>query len=94
MSGGIEETLHLDKKYDEREKTRIWKILSRSRQLKSMNGAYIEAGSDSSRDYKLPNGLVKGHAYSITKIASIYSSRGVETRLIRLRVILTLIITD
>lgn len=86
MSGGIEETLTLDKKHDEREKTKIWKILSRSRQLKSMNGAYIEASTDDMIDYKMPNGLVKGHAYSITKIASVYSINGSETRLIRLRV--------
>ena len=34
----------------------------------------------------MSNGLVKGHAYSITKIASVYSVRGNrEIRLIRLR---------
>ena len=86
MSGGLEETLTLEKKYDEREKTRIWKILCRSRQLKSMNAAYIEASNNEMVDYKLPNGLVKGHAYSITKIASVYSINGTEIRLIRLRV--------
>jgi hypothetical protein len=85
MSGGIEETLLLDKKNDNREKTRIWKIISRSRQLKSMSGAYIESDVNDPTDFRLSNGLVKGHAYSITKIASIYSSSGIETRLIRLR---------
>ena len=86
MSGGIEETLLLDKKNDNREKTRIWKIISRSRQLKSLSGAYIESNIGDPIDDRISNGLVKGHAYSITKVVSIYSSSGSqETRLIRLR---------
>lgn len=86
MTGGIEETLALNRKQDEKEKTKIWKILSRSRQLKSLNACYIEQSDEEVNNFKMSNGLVKGHAYSITKIASVYSVRGNrEIRLIRLR---------
>ena len=56
MSGGLEENFLL--KNSPETHPDLWKILVKSRQLKSMNAAYIEPDSGL-RDQQLPNGLVK-----------------------------------
>ena len=58
MSGGLEETVVLGHRYTLKEKKDLWRILCRSRQLKSMNAAYIEP-DPYVYEAKLPNGLIK-----------------------------------
>ncbi|CAF1014270.1 unnamed protein product [Brachionus calyciflorus] len=84
MSGGLEESFSLDKgSLNQKYKDNLWKILVKSRELKSMNAAYLEPDPRVYEE-KLPNGLVKGHAYTISKIALI-EQNGKDVRLIRLR---------
>jgi hypothetical protein len=58
MCGGIEEVFILDNRHDQREREELWKALSKSRQLNSMNCAYINPDPHIFEE-KLPNGLVK-----------------------------------
>lgn len=58
MSGGIEESFTLDKRASQKNKDDLWKILRKSRELKSMNAAYLEPDPYVTEE-KLPNGLVK-----------------------------------
>lgn len=58
MSGGIEESIVIDKSSSIQTKNELWKIIQRSRELKSMNGASIEP-DPYVFEAKLPNGLIK-----------------------------------
>jgi hypothetical protein len=83
MSGGIEETFQLKKNDGQASKDNLWMILVKSRQFKSMNAAFLEP-DPYEPEKKLPNGLIKGHAYTITRIALI-EARNKEFKLIRVR---------
>ncbi len=83
MTGGIQEQFEINKKQTEIERNEMWHILVKSRQHKSLIGASI-APNPNIREARLRNGLVMGHAYTVTRIACI--EVGVrEIRLIRLR---------
>jgi len=83
MTGGIQEAFEINKKQTEVERNEMWHILVKSRQHKSLIGASI-AANPTIREARLRNGLVMGHAYTVTRIACI--EVGVrEIRLIRLR---------
>ena len=83
MSGGIQETYDLKGHQTSSTKDDLWEIIKKSRQLKSMTAAYIDA-DPYMREARLSNGLVMGHAYTITRIALV-EFRGRDVRLIRLR---------
>lgn len=84
LTGGIEENFDLkNKKANLKERDQLWSVLSKARGLNSMNGCYIEPDPNIF-EAKLANGLVKGHAYTVTNIADL-NVGGRATRLIRLR---------
>jgi hypothetical protein len=58
MSGGIEENITIDKKSNQKAKNELWKIIHKSRELKSMSGASIEP-DPYIFEAKLSNGLIK-----------------------------------
>lgn len=58
MSGGIEESILIDKSSSVKTKNELWKIIHRSRELKSMIGSSIEPDPHI-YEAKLPNGLIK-----------------------------------
>ncbi len=58
MCGGLEENFFLDSRDSQKERDSLWNILCKSRQLKSMNAAYIEP-DPYIYEAKLPNGLVR-----------------------------------
>ena len=61
----------------------MWEILVRSRQHKSLIGASI-APNPRIKEARLANGLVMGHAYTVTRVAAL--ENGIrETRIIRVR---------
>ena len=58
MSGGIEETLPLDDKNNEKAKGHFWDILNKTTNFYSLMGASIEPDPYSA-EFQLSNGLVK-----------------------------------
>ena len=58
MSGGIEESVVIKQSDSQKTKNDIWKIIQKSRELKSMIGASIEP-DPVIYEAKLPNGLIK-----------------------------------
>ena len=61
----------------------MWEVLVKSRQHKSLIGASI-APNPRVKEARLSNGLVMGHAYTVTKVAALeMGSR--EVRIIRVR---------
>jgi hypothetical protein len=83
MTGGIQEQFEIKNKQSEAEKNEMWQILLKGHQHKSLIGASI-APNPRVREARLNNGLVMGHAYTITKIIAI-KLKGKEVRLLRLR---------
>ena len=83
MSGGIQETYDLKSYQTVQAKGELWEIIVKSRQLKSMTAAYIDA-DPYVREARLSNGLVMGHAYTVTRIALV-EFRGKDVKLIRVR---------
>ncbi len=83
MSGGIEESFNLKKSNDFISKDVLWKLLCESRKLKSMNAAFIEP-DPYVYEAKMANGLIKGHAYTVTKINTLEINRK-QFKLIRVR---------
>ena len=81
MSGGIEESFDIKNMQNTKQKDEIWDVLVKSRQHKSMIGTSI-APNPRIREAKLSNGLVMGHAYTVTKIALLEINRR-DVRLIR-----------
>ena len=83
MTGGIQESM--DMKYFEAygRQNDLWELIMRTRKYKSLIGASINP-DPRIREARLPNGLVMGHAYTITKIA-ILNINSREERIVRLR---------
>jgi len=82
MSGGIEESFDI-KKMGYKEKDNFWSILYQAYHKNSIMGCSINA-DPAAREARMYNGLVKGHAYTITKVTEI-SVNGSSTKLIRCR---------
>lgn len=83
LTGGIQETFPLKSVRNEKERDTLWRIISKSSDAKSMAAAYIEP-NPSIHEERLPNGLIKGHAYTISQKALI-KIHGRDVRLLRLR---------
>jgi calpain len=83
MSGGIQETYDLKNYQTSQAKNELWEIIIKSRKLKSMTAAYIDA-DPYVREARLSNGLVMGHAYTVTRIALV-EYKGSDVKLIRIR---------
>ena len=49
----------------------IFDIMLRAAKFKSLMCAAIDASSASEIEAKLPNGLVKGHAYTVSRVARV-----------------------
>ena len=83
MSGGIEESFTIKSMQTSAQRDELWDIIVKSRKHKTMIGASI-APNPSLREARLSNGLVMGHAYTVTKIA-LLEINGKEVRLVRVR---------
>lgn len=83
MTGGIQETFEIKDMRTEKQKNEIWKLLVKSRMHKSLVAASI-APKPRVREARLANGLIMGHAYTVTRIAALEAGNG-EIRLIRVR---------
>ena len=83
MTGGIQEDFEIKDMQTLAHKNDMWQILIKSRKHKSLIGSSI-APNPRIREAKLSNGLVMGHAYTITKIACLDAGTS-EIKLIRLR---------
>lgn len=83
MSGGVEEMFDLNKirKTNKNDIEVFWTILLQARQKKSVICCNIEPG-EKQVETELPNGLVKGHAYVLSTLASMpFKSK--ELRLVK-----------
>ena len=83
MSGGIQENFIIANMRTEKQKNIMWDIFVKSRQHKSLIGVSINA-KPNAREARLSNGLIMGHAYTVTKIACL-ERFGREIRLVRVR---------
>jgi calpain, invertebrate len=79
MSGGIQENYDL-KKIDSKTRRELWDVLKKGFDFHSIMGCSIIPDANT-REARMANGLVKGHAYTITKLAE--TSNG--NKLIRIR---------
>jgi len=82
MSGGLEEAFDLTK-MGIADKEYLWSILFQAYHKNSIMGCSMTP-DPSVREAKLANGLVKGHAYTITKLVN-FDLNGKETKLLRIR---------
>ena len=83
MTGGIQESFEIKDMRTEKQKNEIWNLLVKSRKHNSLIAASISP-NPRIREARLPNGLVRGHAYTITRIAALEAGNK-EIRLIRVR---------
>lgn len=83
MTGGIQESFEIKDMRTDKQKDEIWDMLVKSRKHKSLIAASI-APKPRIREARLSNGLVMGHAYTITRIAALEAGSK-EIRLIRVR---------
>ena len=83
MTGGIQESFEIKDKQTEAQKKEVWEIMIKSRQHKSLIGASI-APNPRVKEARLANGLVMGHAYTVTRVAAL-EMRTRETRIVRVR---------
>jgi calpain, invertebrate len=82
MSGGIAEIQSL-KGLGVRQKDELWKVVKQAYEKGSIIGCSLDSDSRV-REARLSNGLVKGHAYTITRLASVlFNGRNVD--LLRIR---------
>lgn len=79
LTGGIQESF-LMKDFKQND---LWEIIINARKLNSMIASFIQP-NPYEREYCYPNGLVAGHAYTITKVA-LLEYRNKEVKLIRVR---------
>lgn len=79
MSGGLKEDFSL-KKMSGDELENLWRILFQGYHKKSIMGCSINA-DPSVREARMSNGLVRGHAYTITRLAVLQSCN--DTRILR-----------
>lgn len=82
MSGGLEEKLFL-KKLTQSEKDSLWTIISQAYNKNSIMGCSILPNSFEFEAI-CSNGLVKGHAYTITKLVY-FELKGKSCKLVRIR---------
>jgi hypothetical protein len=80
MTGGIEETYDLKELKD---KSGFFDVIGNALAHDAMMGSSIDA-DPSVKEAKLPNGLVRGHAYAITAVVTL-NVNGQYYRLVRLR---------
>lgn len=81
MSGGLKEDFNL-KKLSDSELEGLWQILYQGYHKNSIMGCSINADPNV-REARMANGLVQGHAYTITKLVVLSSYD--DTRLLRIR---------
>lgn len=81
MTGGITEFYDVQ---TEETPPNLFQILHKGFMRGSLLGCSIEAKDDSEREDALPNGLIKGHAYSVTHVVCI-NVRGRNLQMLRLR---------
>jgi calpain, invertebrate len=77
MSGGVEESFNL--KDLGASKANFWNILSKSFEKKSILGCSINP-DPSIREARMTNGLVRGHAYTITRIMELNGEKLIRIR--------------
>jgi calpain len=98
LTGGVDETIMLDSKFkaDQTRVNNLWKISLQAYKMNSLIGSSIQTSSQEKREDMRSNGLVVGHAYTITKMLEFsqqsqyystvdYSHSGTKVRLVRLR---------
>ena len=83
MTGGVREEFNL-KNLNESMKKSHWDILNHAHRKQSIMSCSIYA-DPAVKEMRLFNGLVKGHAYTITNFVIVKSSRFYSIRLIRIR---------
>jgi calpain, invertebrate len=83
MTGGIQESFEIKDMRTDKQKNEIWDLIIKSRKHKSIIAASI-APKPRIREARLANGLVMGHAYTITKVAALEAGTR-EIRLLRVR---------
>lgn len=70
LTGGINERFQVDRlRYNTQERNSFWNLLIKAHSMKSLMGASINQVNG--REAVRYNGLVEGHAYSITKIIEV-----------------------
>jgi hypothetical protein len=100
LTSGVDEAIAVDNslKTDEARIKNLWKIIMQAYRMNSLIGSSIVASSQEKRENTRANGLVVGHAYTITKLIEVkkqsqfynevgqfYNYGGAKIRLIRLR---------
>lgn len=83
MTGGIQESMNIKSFTAYGQTDQLWELIMKTRKFKSLIGASINP-DPRIREARLPNGLVAGHAYTITKIA-ILDVNSRQERIVRLR---------
>lgn len=81
MTGGVTEFFDIQ---TEEAPPNLFSIVHKGFMRGSLIGCSIEAKDESEREDSLPNGLIKGHAYSVTNVR-IINLQGRQSRLLRLR---------
>jgi calpain, invertebrate len=84
MSGGVEEKFNLKEiKYKQKnEIDSLWLILTQAKKKKSVICCNLEP-DELVADFKMSNGLVKGHAYVVTTLANVTTSENKKFRLLK-----------
>lgn len=81
LTGGLTEFFDVQ---TEETPQNLWNIIKQGFERGSLIGCSIEAQDESQRENELPNGLVKGHAYSITYVLEMEAG-GRSLTMLRLR---------
>ena len=81
FTGGISETVSLKRPGEERE---LFRMLQTAQTRRSLNCCSIQPDPDL-HEAQTPLGLIKGHAYSITKVARVRLVTGDQEELVRVR---------
>lgn len=81
MTGGLTEFFDVQ---TEETPPNLFQIIHKGHMRGSLIGCSIEAKDESEREDALPNGLIKGHAYSVTSVKSI-NIRGNTVNMLRMR---------
>jgi calpain-5 len=74
MTSGVDESIDLDRsiKFDRAKKDNVWRIATQAYKMNSLIGACIfPSDREYGREAQLSNGLVVGHAYTITKLIEV-----------------------
>ena len=81
FTGGISETVSLKRPGEEQE---LFRMLQTAQTKRSLNCCSIQP-DPGQHEAQTPLGLIKGHAYSITKVARVCLVTGVQEQLVRVR---------